>query len=79
MLSRLVPGVGKRGFGAGPMREFWYQARRSTGCRCPKTLSTASRTRPRVPAALLGVGHYAPLEYPEVIAEEVRGFLGVNG
>jgi pimeloyl-ACP methyl ester carboxylesterase len=22
-----------------------------------------------------GVGHYAPLEYPGVIAEEVRGFL----
>jgi len=22
-----------------------------------------------------GVGHYAPLEYPSVIAEEVRGFL----
>jgi hypothetical protein len=22
-----------------------------------------------------GVGHYAPLEYPSVIADEVRGFL----
>jgi pimeloyl-ACP methyl ester carboxylesterase len=25
-----------------------------------------------------GVGHYAPLEYPAVIAEEVRGFLAAG-
>ena len=48
-----VPGVGTRVFGAGPMREFWYQSFHRLAPRRRAHRRQAQRG-PRVPAALLG-------------------------